>query len=434
MGVMKSDALDSWRTYFRNANSNIFDVIEYAILVAASDCPKEFRLRRGRIAERLFSCQLTRCVGCDHVQVAVPEREEEEEDNEEGHGFKESLGCNEGFDNNKEESRGISSKNDGRVTDRAVSNYSYDEAEALTDEIEEESQTVAEVLRIKGVLENRREESDGVLFESLRRLQLMGLTVEHLKATEIGRAVNCVRKHGSKNIQQLARALVEGWKRMVDEWCNSGSAVTEGSPDSVIVNASVVDEEEGLPSPPLDEGAFLATQTTSMELSEFFEGMDDDGNPRNTGALDMSRGKQQPPHRTNLAREKNQIRQHEVINRQSMFSNHPSGSVRPPKENSEYKANVGAKPQQGRDLVEVQKKSPAIIRPDKSKSSNEISAVKLEASKRKLHERYQQLENAKKQRTIQVMELHDLPKQGLGNRSFHSKLAFNNRNRSNMRR
>lgn len=44
--------------------------------------------------------------------------------------------------------------------------------------------------------------------------------------------------------------------------------LAEGSPDSVIVNASVVDEEEGLPSPPLDEGAFLATQTTSMELSE----------------------------------------------------------------------------------------------------------------------------------------------------------------------
>lgn len=28
------------------------------------------------------------------------------------------------------------------------------------------------------------------------------------------------------------------------------------------------DDEEGLPSPPLDEGAFFATQTTSMELSQ----------------------------------------------------------------------------------------------------------------------------------------------------------------------
>lgn len=44
---------------------------------------------------------------------------------------------------------------------------------------------------------------------------------------------------------------------------------SEGTPDSV--NPSVVDEEEeeeGLPSPPLDEGAFFATQPTSMELSQ----------------------------------------------------------------------------------------------------------------------------------------------------------------------
>jgi hypothetical protein len=40
----------------------------------------------------------------------------------------------------------------------------------------------------------------------------------------------------------------------------------EGTPDSV--NPSVVDEEEGLPSPPLDEGAFFTTQPTSMELSQ----------------------------------------------------------------------------------------------------------------------------------------------------------------------
>jgi hypothetical protein len=28
------------------------------------------------------------------------------------------------------------------------------------------------------------------------------------------------------------------------------------------------EEEEGLPSPPLDEGAFLATQTTGIQLDE----------------------------------------------------------------------------------------------------------------------------------------------------------------------
>ncbi|CAL9112340.1 unnamed protein product, partial [Musa acuminata var. zebrina] len=41
-----------------------------------------------------------------------------------------------------------------------------------------------------------------------------------------------------------------------------------------------------LPSPPLDEGALFATQTTSIQLSKFFDGMDDDGNFRNSGESD----------------------------------------------------------------------------------------------------------------------------------------------------
>lgn len=42
---------------------------------------------------------------------------------------------------------------------------------------------------------------------------------------------------------------------------------TESTPESMKV--SVVDqEEEGLPSPPLDDLAFFAAQTTSMELSQ----------------------------------------------------------------------------------------------------------------------------------------------------------------------
>ena len=50
--------------------------------------------------------------------------------------------------------------------------------------------------------------------------------------------------------------------------------VAGGTPESVnptpeSVNPSVVDEEEGLPSPPLDEGALFATQTT-MELSQVY--------------------------------------------------------------------------------------------------------------------------------------------------------------------
>ena len=59
-------------------------------MVAASDCPKEFKLRRDRIAERLFSCKFSRYLGCDWVELSVPrgggeeEETEEEEDDSDG--------------------------------------------------------------------------------------------------------------------------------------------------------------------------------------------------------------------------------------------------------------------------------------------------------------------------------------------------------------
>lgn len=157
----KSGTLDQWRNYFRTANSDIFGIIEHAILVAASDCPKEFRFRRDRIAEKLFSCKLTRCFGCDRVELAVPEHDgggckmEFEMDACEfeagGSGSKESKVNSSSKESNMREDHGEMNMNQ-------VSNYSYGEAEALTDEIEEETQIVGEVLRIRELLENWQDE------------------------------------------------------------------------------------------------------------------------------------------------------------------------------------------------------------------------------------------------------------------------------------
>lgn len=149
---MKSGSLDCWRSYFRSANSDIFDIIDHAIKVAASDCPKEFRLRRDGIAERLFSSKVTRCLGCDRLELAVSGDDEEEDG-----------GCKSDFDRDggeveagaSKESKVHSSKDDhGEMNTNHVNNFSYGEAEALTDEIEEESQFVGEVLRIKETLHN----------------------------------------------------------------------------------------------------------------------------------------------------------------------------------------------------------------------------------------------------------------------------------------
>ncbi|XP_028766811.1 probable mediator of RNA polymerase II transcription subunit 26b isoform X2 [Neltuma alba] len=450
---MKSRSLDYWRSYFRTANSDIFDIIDHAIMVAASDCPKEFRLRRDRIAERLFSCRMTRCLGCERVELAVSGVDQEYDG-----------GCKSGFDRDgaeveagaSKESKAHSSRDDrGDMNMNHVSNFSYGEAEALTDEIEEESQLVGETLRIKEILHNCEEESDSEIFESLRRLQLMELTVDLLKATEIGKAVNPFRKHGSMEIRQLARTLIDGWKEMVDEWVNATTtnAGSEGTPDSV--NPSVVDEEEeeGLPSPPMDEGAFFAAQTASMELSQFFDGMDDDGNPRQSGEFIKNRenGRRPALDNQNIVKRKpqasdgaeamvrdsrnQQAKKNEAVAKLNKSATVGSGPGRPLKSSMQRRENMEPRMLQKMDRSGVPKRP--LAGPQDSKCADDTSVqMKLEATKRKLQESYQQAEIAKKQRTIQVMELHDLPKQGgIGHRATHFKpMKHQNRNWAQGRR
>jgi len=282
----------------------------------------------------------------------------------------------------------------------------------------------------------------------------MQLSVSTLKATEIGRAVNQLRKHNSQQIRHLVRTLIEGWKVLVDEWVSTtNAALADNSPGSS--NPSVVDEEdeEGLPSPPLDEGAFFATQPTSIQLSEFFDEMDEDGNLRHNS--DASRGNkrgnnggrpanysavatQEPPQhspgtvekvqfrRPESARQEPSMRQanpqkpqnsslqvkpHGVLNsnKQSKPSSYESGPGRPLKAAPPQKPFGDMKPRQPHNSAE---RRPTTIQMDKPRLAAQSSSGarlelakpkvnddgldnnrKLEAAKRRLQERYQEAEN-----------------------------------------
>ncbi|MBA0860993.1 hypothetical protein Goshw_023262 [Gossypium schwendimanii] len=456
--AMKGWAIEQWRGYFRTANSDIFDIIDHAIMVAALDCPKEFRLRRDRIAEKLFTCKLTRCSGCDRVELVLPEYEDddnptgchgsfkrEDEEEEDGCGFFEAGGS--------KESKANSSRDDP-LMNQIASNYSYGEAEALTDEIEEESMIVGEVFRIKEILHNCQDEPDSVLFESLRKLQLMALTVDILEATGIGKAVNRVRKHSSKQIRHLAQTLIDGWKALVDEWVSATKAVAGVTPESMnpSVDEEVDEEEEGLPSPPLDMDALFA-QPTQMELSQILDF--DLGNvvsdPGSSGDFVRNNGRKPSAENRNLSKRKPQTsseanpalkndksqqmkRQEPVTKPNNKPSTTNVGSGKPPKHNIEPKASNESNSLQKPDKMAVPKK-PLRSQQDKPKPSDEDAVQqKLEVTKRKLQERYQQVENAKRKRTIQVMELHDLPKQGSGHKNPHFKHGNHNRQWANGRR
>ncbi|KAL0337897.1 UNVERIFIED_CONTAM: putative mediator of RNA polymerase II transcription subunitb [Sesamum calycinum] len=219
-------SLDKWREYFRGANSDIFDIIEHAVMVAACDCPYDFKLKRDRIAEMLFTCKFTKCFGCDRVELAVPNPDSVEKRDDDDDKYRSGIEAGGGSKDTKESKVNDEHRTEIVVMDvNQISNNSYGDVEVLTDEIEEESQILDEVLRIKAILDNRQEESCELLLDSLRRLQLMTLSVEILKDTEIGKSVNAMRKHESKEIRNLVRTLIESWKTLVDAWVDATTAV-----------------------------------------------------------------------------------------------------------------------------------------------------------------------------------------------------------------
>ncbi|KAL3685262.1 hypothetical protein R1sor_003284 [Riccia sorocarpa] len=118
--------------------------------------------------------------------------------------------------------------------------------------------------------------------------------------TEIRKKVYGLRKHWSRRVGSFARKLSGeavyilsvhvvyiptsfqssplvsciSWMDLVDEWartCQQSKPTANGKDQS-----GVAEEKEGLPSPPLDDGALLAGRTTSLEMSQFFDFMDDD--------------------------------------------------------------------------------------------------------------------------------------------------------------
>ncbi|PWA81782.1 transcription factor IIS [Artemisia annua] len=278
-------------------------------------------------------------------------------------------------------------------------------------------------MRIKEIVNNSPDESVSDLCDSLRKLQLMTISVETLKGTEIGKSVNVLRKHGSKDVRQIARSLIEMWKDMVDEWVNATQkmAGSEATPESM--NPSVLDEEEGLPSPPLDDLAFLNPHSMSLELSEkFFDGMDDYGNPRKSSELNRNRsnGEKPPVEKQNITKWKQQ-KDTTVKPCKPLVADHTPKRVMKP--NMDRKLQNHEKPVVPKRQVAQQQRKP-------TSSDGETVQDKLEATKRKLQERYQQAENAKRQRTIQVMELHDLPKQSIIAPKNQQMRPGNNHNRN----
>ncbi|KAL6649991.1 hypothetical protein ACP70R_014215 [Stipagrostis hirtigluma subsp. patula] len=444
-------SLDYWRGFFSGARASIFDAIDAAIRVAAADHPDALRARRDAIAELLYTALVilppAKAPGLpatgallQQQQQLLPERA----------GSVPSL-CN-------------SDRAEAVTDDGGGSGGRAAPCKASDDPV------FAEAFRVKAALANAQKKSEAELLELLIRLRRLEFTVDAIMATEIGMAVKPLRKHGSKQIRQLVRSLIEGWKNMVNEWMSNGGSTVDHTPQSM--DASCLEQEGGLPSPPMDEAALFATPCTSIRLSEkpalvskFFDEMDDDGNirsdakeggqcyqanrepvekqPRRGHYYDPERNWRLDQDTTRHSRPNEsfeyQTRQQSIIGTQEKQSSAAFGPGRPQLLHLEPKGpKMGGKQQQNISMAQGRPKPTMPNRPATQHDENSVRAklelakdAKLEATKRKLQEGYQEFNNAKKQRIIQMVDPHDLPKQGNRNLQLHGK-PRNNSN-SNLR-
>nr|AGY80452.1 Transcription elongation factor (TEF) [Dendrocalamus latiflorus] len=410
---MAPPSMDYWLGFFRGAGDNIFDAIDAAITVAASDHPTALRARRDAIAERLYTALLVS--GAPAAAVHPP------------------------AGGPATEAPPAQLLPEGAAS--VPSLCSSDRAEAITDDgaRRRDDPVAAEAERIKADLLNNQEKSEAALLELLRRLQQLEFTVDTLTVTEIGKAVSSLRKHNSRQIRQLVRLLIEGWKRIVDEWMSSrDAAIVDHTPQSMHPS-SLEQEDRGLSSPSMDEGALFATPTTSIRLSEenpdsnFFDGTDDDGNIRNNGGKDGGRRYpmsqepvRKPPPMGQRYDPEQSWRQEQSAARQSGPQELSNGKTR-----GQFVAAMLARPSnadsgpgrpkqhQDASLAQRRPQSTPSDKPVSHHDENSVRAklelarnAKLELAKRKLQEGYQEYDNAKKQRTIQMVDPQDIPKQG----------------------
>lgn len=453
---MAPPSVDYWVGFFRGAGENIFDAIDAAIDVAASDHPAALRARRDAIAERLYTALLLVSSGAPAGAAAAAARPQA------------GAPAAEPRAEAQQQLQQLLPEGAGSVP----SLCSSDRAEAITDDgapRRDDDGVVAEAERIKAVLLNYHEKSEAALHELLRRLQQLEFTMHTLQVTEIGKAVTSLRKHNSKQIRHLVRGLIGGWKSIVDEWMSrggGGDAIVDHTPQSMHPS-SLEQEDRGLTTPSMEDGALFATPSTSIRLSEdnqgsrMFDGMDDDGNTRNSGQRYPGSQEQirRPPQPNAQHYDPDQSwRQEQSAARQSRPQELTNGQTREQfiatmlarpscAESGPGRPQVRSKQQQGASPAQGKPQQVPSDKPAGNQDANSLRAKldlaknaklelatssKLEATKRKLQEGYQEIDNAKKQRTIQVVDPQSIQKQG--NRNWQPNTKPRNTSNTNNNR
>ncbi|XP_062007233.1 probable mediator of RNA polymerase II transcription subunit 26c [Rosa rugosa] len=202
------------------------------------------------------------------------------------------------------------------------------------------------ILDIKKQLEDP-DQSEDSLVELLQSLVDMDISFQDLKDTDIGRQVSQLRKqHQGEVVRKLAKQLVRKWKGIVDEWVKLHG---EEPTNSVMVDG--------------DSPQQKIHQNGHHQVPDF--------------------GYSPNPH---------------------------NGSSGSDKNNSEPERKPKVIPRREVPPKPIQSVSAAQNRQREQRERNFDADDKLASARKRLQANYKEAENAKRQRTIQVMDIHEIPK------------------------
>ncbi|XP_048625234.1 probable mediator of RNA polymerase II transcription subunit 26c isoform X2 [Brassica napus] len=203
------------------------------------------------------------------------------------------------------------------------------------------------VLEIKERLEDP-DLSEEDLVELLQNLDDMEITFQALQETDIGRHVNKVRKHSSNDVRTLAKKLVKKWKETVDEWVKL-------NPPGDLEPPSLIADEDSPQQRAIRNG-------NRQQVPDFgYSPVPQNGY---SGSSSKNSYVSEPERK-------------------------PRPVALPPRRESPSPAKQPSRP---------------IPR------EKEHKEIDFDSARKRLQQNYRQAENAKKQRTIQVMDIHEIPK------------------------
>ncbi|XP_026389190.1 probable mediator of RNA polymerase II transcription subunit 26c [Papaver somniferum] len=351
--------LDEFRMILRKSGVDVWNFIDTAISVASLDYRDELKERRDGIVEKLYLPSNLSCRNCDNNDNEVLHRHSSPRVS---NGGIQNRIVEKDFGNNhhhhhQEVDEGINKRVDSPYTPQSVD---VDAFEGIFDD----EQT--RILDIKDHLEEP-DQSEENLVHLLGSLADMDITFKALKETDIGRHVNRLRKNPSNEVRKLVKQLVRKWKELVDEWVKSNTPNGDGG----------------------------------------------GGGGGGSGGASTLIDEDSPVQNSHNQHKSNQNGHHHQVPDFAYSPNPNNGSSGSDKYNSEPERKVKTVPPRRdpppKPSPHLSASSSAPIKQREQKVNLNDPKTLASATKR-LQENYQEAQNAKKQRTIQVMNIHEIPK------------------------